>query len=340
MTRSPTFTDFVLAAIVSTSALSSVVLPRTAHAQAAQSAQPSTGTNEERARAAFAEGLRLRDELRRSTQSLSKFAEAYGLAPTPLTGYELGKTHMALGQLLEAQRVFAAIGAMPPDPLQSAKGKAAREDAKRLVAELDTKIPSILVKLQGAPQDPPPLVSIDGKPIEASALAKPQRVNPGERTVKVAAGGTETSKIVTILDGRVETVTFEFVGGAPTATAGSGSFLPSRKTIALIVGGAGVIGVGVSLALGAIASGKNSSAREKHCGEVVGGANANQCDFQGYLDMKNAGRTADLATALFIVGGVAVGVGAVLWVTAPPAADAKRVALGVSPQGVLLQGGF
>ncbi len=95
----------------------------------------------------------------------------------------------------------------------------------------------------------------------------------------------------------------------------------------------------MSLVLGAVASGDNRSAREKHCGEVVGGANSNQCDFQGYLDMKNAGRTADLATALFIVGGVAVGVGTVLWITAPPAADAKRVALGVSPQGVLLRGG-
>jgi hypothetical protein len=336
--RSLPFTDLAFAAFLPfvAAALATSAVPRVAWADAA------TASKEETARLAFAEGLRLRDELHRGTDALAKFGDAYRLAPTPLTAYELGKTHMMLGRLIEAQRIFAAIGRMPPDPLQSAKGKAARDDAERLVADLDTRIPSIAVKLTGAsPNDPPPRVSIDGKLVAASALATPQRVDPGEHRVVVApARGNAQSQTVTILDGRVAVATFDLAGTGTAAPTKSGSLLPSQKTMAIIVGAAGLGGVGISLVLGASASSANSSAREQHCGDVVGGRTDTQCDFQGYLDMKNAGRTADLATALFIAGGVAVGVGAVLWITAPPAADAKRVALGVSPTSVLVRGGF
>ncbi len=326
MNRSPRFISLCIA--VSAAAIGPTFAPSRALAQTAST------SNEEAARSAFADGLRLRDEAKRPVEALPKFAEAYRLAATPITAYELGKTHMAVGNLLEAQSIFVSIGKMPPDPLQSARGKAARDDAKRLATELDSKIPSVAVKIEGVPPgEPMPSVTLDGKPLDPSSIGVLQRVNPGEHTFTlVRAKGGQRSHTVTTLEGKAELVTFDLGGGAKLSL--------DKKTVGLIVGGAGAVGIGLSLVLGASAAATNSSALDKHCGEAVGGRTANQCDFQGLTDIKSAGRRADMATVLFIVGGAALATGAVLWLTAPPAKGEKSVALGASLGGLHLQGGF
>jgi hypothetical protein len=308
------------------------VAPRAALAQGA------TVAGEEGARAAFAEGLRLRDEMRRPTEAVPKFAEAYKLAKTPITAFEYAKTLMAIGNLVEAQRIFASINEMPPDPLQSARGKTARDEAKRLATELDSKIPSIAVKLQNVPvEHATPRVSIDDKPIELSAIGKPQKVNPGEHKVVVVSGdGQEHTKAVTILEGKTEPVTFDLKPGVKISLA-------DRRTVAVIVGGAGAVGVGVSLLLGISANSLDSSARKVHCGAAVGGHSDTQCDYQGMQNMRTAGSRADLATVLFIVGGAALGAGAILWLTAPPPnkeGATHNIGFGIGPGGVVARGGF
>jgi len=76
--------------------------------------------NEDSARIAFTEGLRLRDKEHDPRQALEKFKAAHDLAVTIRTAYELGKTYMMLGSLVEAERLFLEATRLPADSAQSA----------------------------------------------------------------------------------------------------------------------------------------------------------------------------------------------------------------------------
>ncbi len=57
------------------------------------------------ARDLFNEGIALRDK-GDAKGALAKFQTAYSLWPSPSTGLELGRTHLVLGELLEARERF------------------------------------------------------------------------------------------------------------------------------------------------------------------------------------------------------------------------------------------
>ncbi len=290
--------------------------------------------NETNARAAFADGLRLRDQEHNPRAALESFKVAYRLATTTRTAYELGKTYFVLGQLVEAQKLFVEVDHMPPDPLQTPEGKAARDDAKQKLAELEMSIPTITIKTTGlAPGDAPPRFTLDGEELSAERASHPIKLNPGTHTVTAKRGWHEKTHTVLLKQGFAEEVSFDFTPSDPALT---------RKAIALGVGAAGalVLLAGGVYALGAISAKSESSS---HCGAAVGGANDNQCDASGVSSRQSAGSKADTATVLFLVGGAAVGAGVVLWVTAPKTKEATpqpSVSLGVAPTGLLLRGGF
>jgi len=81
------------------------------------------------------------------------------------------------------------------------------------------------------------------------------------------------------------------------------------KTTGMAAAGVGAVGVGVSLALGVVASGKKSDA----------GCNSNSvCPSETAVSvLRNAKSVANLSTAFFIVGGVLAASGISLWLFAP-----------------------
>jgi serine/threonine-protein kinase len=102
-------------------------------------------------------------------------------------------------------------------------------------------------------------------------------------------------------------------GPAHPATEASpaSSGLGTQRTLAIVAGAAGVVGLGLGSVFGLVSSSHKSDA-DKHCD-----AN-NVCDDEGLGLRHDAIKAGNLATVGFVAGGVLAATGIVLWITAPP----------------------
>jgi hypothetical protein len=90
----------------------------------------------------------------------------------------------------------------------------------------------------------------------------------------------------------------------------SASSSSTQKTLALVAGGVGVVGVGLGTIFGLSAMSKHDDAAAK-CPAA--------CPDQAGVDLWNDARTAgNISTVAFVVGGVGLATGAILWFTAKP----------------------
>jgi len=166
----------------------------------ARAAEPSA-VDAETALQLFKDGKSLREkgDLR---ASLEKFRAAYVLVETPLTALELGRTYVALGQLIEAREALLAVARMPPRKNESTKSIEARGESERLAAELRPRLASVTLRAQprGA-SEPPPRVIVDGLLVPAPTLGNPRLVNPGKHLVVLEAGSEIVSTEIELREG-------------------------------------------------------------------------------------------------------------------------------------------
>ncbi|HWZ91520.1 MAG TPA: hypothetical protein VNW92_21810, partial [Polyangiaceae bacterium] len=110
--------------------------------------------------------------------------------------------------------------------------------------------------------------------------------------------------------------------------------LSTQKIVALTAGGVGAGGVVIGSIFGAIAMSKKTDA-QKACPNVC-------ADLNGVNAWSSAKSAGNVSTVAFIVGGVGLAGGAVLWFTAKPekldATDTKGVRVGVGPGSIQLKG--
>jgi hypothetical protein len=140
---------------------------------------------------------------------------------------------------------------------------------------------------------------------------------PGKQTwsstIVVSAGGETLEVLVPPLEAvqtepAVQPPAVAAMGPEDT-TPGSGG----RRPIALVVGGAGVVGVGVGVAFGLVAisqwSGVSSKCPSGHCPDPATAA--------AETDAKNSASTsATVSTVSLLLGGAALATGLTLWLTA------------------------
>lgn len=117
--------------------------------------------------------------------------------------------------------------------------------------------------------------------------------------------------------------------GGPASFGEAPSRLGGQRIASLVVAGIGVVGIGVGTAFGLMAISKKNDAE---------GVCPNQCATQSQVNMWNdAKTTGNISTALFIVGGVGLAGGAVLWFTARPSSHAGPQ-VGIGPGSLQLKG--
>jgi hypothetical protein len=291
-----------------------------------------------KARALRAEG-RLQD-------ALPNFRAAYALVPTPVTGFDYGSTLAELGQLVLAREVLVAATKLPGENTEDEKHRQARAQARALAEQLDARIPSITIALKGVPEGASVHVSVDGQDVRAAALGVPRRVDPGHHTVTARAGdGAQRSVSIDLAERESKVVeldltpapsaapTSEPPGPPPSAPSGdvhAATAAGSRTTLALLVGGAGVVAAGVGAYLNL--TGKSSyEDATSHCSNgLCAPADANAAS--------SAATRGTVGMIVMSAGLLAVAGGVVLWLTAPSSPHAASVA--VLPGGVALRGAF
>ena len=223
-----------------------------------------------------------------------------------------------------------------------------RKECLARVDEVNAQIPTVVFSAKdGSGADLSAVkVTMDGdvlaQRLEGTALS----IDPGEHTFTFeTVGQAPVMKKFVIVEGQKDRRELVAFGAAPEALAPTGpspetaspsslsSPSPSggigtQRTLALVAGGVGIVGIGVGTAFGVVALSKKSDAQNV-C------PNSSCPTQEGSNKWSNAASTGNISTIGFIVGGVGVAGAAALWFTAPSSRSAQ-VGLGLG--GIRLKG--
>ncbi len=193
----------------------------------------------------FAEG-----EFERARQA---YRGAHLIMGVPTTGLQLARAEVAVGQLVQAQSTLRALMRSPVEEDEPAAFERARAQARQLDRDLQTRIPSLSIRLMGESGPGERWVTVDGKRIPPQELGKPRGMNPGSYEVATwIAGQPKTLRTVRLREGAREVLQLDATPPAPVV---SGMVLSPLVWTGFALAGAGtVVGAitgGVSLALAA-----------------------------------------------------------------------------------------
>ena len=271
------------------------------------------GTDPAAAAALFREG---RDAVKRGdyVTAYAKLDESYRLDPAVGTLLNLADCSEHIGKLATAWQLFrqAAERLGPDDNRLPA--------AKVRIASLAPRVPRLtLVLSPGAP--PGTTVTRDAIALGAGSLGTELPIDPGKHVFVVTAPGRLPRRFeVQVGEGKSESVTVEpgapapdlpdrgpkggpGTVGPPVPVAGGG--VGTVRAAGFVVGGVGVVGLGVAIATGLILPGKKSTV-DAHC------TADKLCDAEGYEAAQSGQTLSGVNTAMWIVGGIATGVGVAL----------------------------
>jgi hypothetical protein len=230
-------------------------------------AEPSAG-DLATARTALKEGLALREK-GDLLGALGRFTTAHDLVQTPVTAFELGKTHLLMGHVLQAHELFIKISRLPPALEESQRSATAREEANRLAADLEPRIPTLRIRLK-LPPDATAAVRIDDDPIVTTGAVTPRAVDPGKHVIIAHAGdGPEVRVTVDVAEGETKDVDLApqwIPPKVPVAPPG-GQVVYLRQTNPLVFVGFTVSSVALTLTGVAAVLAVNAAGRAKdRCG--------------------------------------------------------------------------
>jgi hypothetical protein len=151
-------------------------------------------------------------------------------------------------------------------------------------------------------------ISVDGQPSGDSGLTTAMELDPGEHVFRFEANLLPTTEKKLVLvegaQGRRELIVLGNVSAPALATSPSNS----KRTIGIVAGAVGLVGIGVGTFFGLHAISQKNDA-DAHC---VGSV----CDTSAARDLENDAKTsAALSTIGFAVGIVGLGVGAYFFVS-------------------------
>lgn len=240
-------------------------LPRVAAAE--DRAEPSAA-DIATARVALTEGVRLREK-GELLQALGRIQTAFDLVPSPVTGFELGKTHMMLGHVLQAHELFKRVTLMEPRPAESERAKTSRMEAARLAPDLEPRIPFLRIHLV-LPKEATAVVHVDDEAIPTTGDTTLRAVDPGTHKIIAKAGdGPEQTVTVTVAEAETKDVELSPQWVPPKVETKEPGVLYVKRTNPLTVVGFTMTGVGIVLtAVGAGFLNAAASELDDKCGEL------------------------------------------------------------------------
>jgi hypothetical protein len=228
------------------------------------------------------------------------------------------------------------------------------EYAQRQAAALEPRLPKLAIT---APSNAPVGFAIkrDDTTVDAGALGVALYVDPGTHKITASAPGFEAYSVtVTVVEGKTEAITIPALTAKPAEPAAEEPKQPAlqvtepgprqkqRMYIALGVGAAGVVAIGVGSFFGLKASSSYSDAK-KLCGDDLKCTDADSL-MQSKKLVDDSHSKANVATGLCIGGLAAVGAGVVLYLTAPRTAEQAQARIVPVPHqggaGLALTGTF
>jgi hypothetical protein len=234
----------------------------------------------------------------------AKFVESYELNPhalgtllnVALCDEELGRLASALEKFTLARDIAAETLAKGPDRAAAESKKASVEHIKKLTP----RIPHVTIEFV-PPVLPDSTIVIDGRAYAKDKLGK-LAVDPGSHTIVVSAPGYlpyETT--FAIAEGEHHNVAIPNLEKSVTVRS-------TRRTIGVIVGGAGALAGATGIVVGLVARSRYNDVTSCH--------DDDSCDLpEDYTKRKNALSLGNVGTVVGLAGAGAIVVGAILWYT-------------------------
>jgi hypothetical protein len=247
-----------------------------------------------------------------------------------LTLRKQGKLHDALQQLAQCA-----------DPGCPAEVSA---ECTQRIASANAAMPTLILGAKdGAGNDLYDVkVSMDGAPLSPKLDGRPLSIDPGEHTFHFeAAGQPPFDRQLVLREGEKDRHETVVLGPPPAPTPppapvpAAPSWWTTQRTLAVVGGGLGVIGLGVGAIFGGLAL-SDQSQEKSNC--APGGCPNRP---QAQADYSTGGDNATASTVAFIAGGAFLAAGVVLYFTAPaPAAPSTSGRLYLAPSTLARGGGF
>ena len=267
---------------------------------------------------------------------MSKFAESQRLDPSPGTLLNLANCYEKTDRPATAWATYRE-GA-------SSASATGRQDllatAQRHADFLYPTLPRL--SLSVTPGDGALEVTLDGVSVGRAEWGIAVPVDPGDHTIeahaphfvpwntKVTIGKEPTTTTVTIpaLEAAAEEpspppgapppVSPPVVPPPRPADDSTGSAGSTQRTLGIVAGAGGIVGLGLGIAF-------SVNAKSMSNGSLADceSSNPNLCTQAGVNERNNALSSGNIATVAFVVGGVALAGGVVLWLTAPSRSGAS-----------------
>jgi hypothetical protein len=270
-------------------------------------------------------------------EACPKFEESLRLDPAPGTKFFLADCWEQVGRTASAWAAYVEIADASASAGQRDREKVARERVDRVAP----KLTRLSVVVPEASRVPGLVVKRDGVVLREAQWGIGVPVDPGEHVIEASAENMRPWRATQKVSGEGKTITVEVpkltpqpaakskpvgAAGKPAASpAGDGadqSAGSGQRTIGLIVGGVGLVGLGVGGYFGLQAFSKHDE-YEKRCDSN------NVCDQKGVTLNEEAVRAGNIANVAMGVGLGALATGVILYLTAP--SSSSSVALGVDP---------
>jgi hypothetical protein len=245
-------------------------------------------------------------------------------------------------ELRRANRLRDALDEMRTCAAESCPAEV-RAVCQQRIAEIHAAIPSIVFSARdGSGHDLVAVkVSVDGKPLADKLDGTAIAIDPGQHEFTFEVEGEPALKQRLIVrEGEKDRHETVVIGSLPVTPSAEGEQGGGRRTVGLVVGGAGLASALAGGVLGLVASSKWNASKSE-CGVSSCSDHA-----AAVTDHDSAVELATGSTISIVVGGVAIAAGAALFLMAPAGhgESTKRVvvrlapALGPQGAGVLLQG--
>jgi hypothetical protein len=284
---------------------------------------------------------------------------AYQMLRVPSLGLWSARALAKVGKLVEAEARYLEVVRLPTSVGDEAIQEQARQDARNERAELARRIPSVLVRIEGAPAAEV-AVTVDGAAVPGP-VGENHLLNPGRHRIEGVRATARASAEVLVAEGERKEAVLRFAAatadasGAPAADAGltaprgdGASTTATKRTVAWATIAAGGAGIVVGAVTGLLAISKKGALDDAGC--VSGDCPSSQRDaVDSYERMR-------VVSGIGLIAGVVLaGAGTYLLLTtssndgatgehAPvartPRAPITNIRFAIVPGGTMLRGEF
>lgn len=297
-----------------------ISLNATPNASAQVASDTQTATERASARAAMARGDSA-FAAGRMSEAMESYRAADRLMRVPTTAFALGRAHLALGHLVEAQDAWLRAARYPQREAEPESFALARAAAAELAGDLEVRLPSVEVTI--APRAAVAELTVDQNVVALAGTIAVVRTDPGVHVLRVTAPGYESAvEKVTVREGERKSVSLML---ARKLTV---SDVPKATWVAVGMAGTALL---TGIATGAASAAETSA--------VLSGCAGNVCDPAVKPRYERAFDLAHVSNVAFATAGAGLLAGLVS-LSALPRVEDRKVSVDVTPGGLVLRGAF